>query len=83
METVEPFTCPICHGTGKLPKFNDGMVMPDAPANICNTCEGKGMIWGPPRIEDTIPEFEFEESETTEGVALRKKLTKNLITEEA
>lgn len=36
-QSKKPHKCPVCEGLGKATLFHDG---------ICETCQGKGIVWG-------------------------------------
>lgn len=42
----QPFTCPVCHGTGAvMMQSNDTKTLYCSPLD-CHACQGKGIVWG-------------------------------------
>lgn len=75
MEPVIPFKCPVCNGSGVSP-FR---VLGNDATKPCISCQGHGVIWGPPR-EDS--ELEMEECPNIGATGMIKFKHKKVLLEE-
>jgi hypothetical protein len=70
---MQPYKCPVCDGTGKVPAgfYSNGYGSTNACPEQCQTCKGIGIVWAAvfiPSVFDHSPlnsETGFPATETT------------------